>query len=251
MLCCVVSLGVGAHLRQWHAQGEEDAAAALRRRRGLREIAALVVFTPSQRRLPSFWRDFLSAKHAAATSSRRGGVVYRGKISWAYSWPKRRLAGLAQPYGAESGVGPKCLQIRRVCLDLLGAFVVDLVLADFVGLCKRLLHVTDPALLEQGDDARMPGGSTSSTSALISFFCRRSMIAPVPAPIPAPTAADVRDAGGKTRPMIAPPTAPSTAPLPTSLALSFTSIFPSAPRLTSTRPSAAITSGAGVITPSG
>ena len=162
-----------------------------------------------------------------------------------YEWRSARHEGGGHGAGPRSQPARGCRSLRRLCrhrLDVACTRAVDLVGGGLVRFRERLLDVLDPVVLEERDDAELPGGSTSSTSALISFFCRRSTIAPVPAPIPAPTAADARKAGGKIRPMIAPPTAPIAAPLPTSWASSLTSIFPSASRLTSTRPSTVIRS---------
>ena len=58
----------------------------------------------------------------------------------------------------------------RTLLYVVDASRVDLAGREVVGVGERLLDVVHPLLLEQGDDPVFPGGSSSSTSALISFF---------------------------------------------------------------------------------
>ena len=139
---------------------------------------------------------------AASSSYRWHEIVFRERTpSGRPTAPPSRAPRLVRRY---------LLSARGGCLDVLGAFGVDLVLGDLVGLRERLLDVTRPSAPRTARRCpSCPAACTSSTSALISFFvaCGRGSRRRRP-PIPAPTTADARNAGGKIRPMTAPPTAP-------------------------------------------
>ncbi len=121
-------------------------------------------------------------------------------------------------------------------LDLLGAFAIELVLGGLVSIRKRLLDVVDQTLLEQWRTMpELPGGSTSSTFALISFCGgQRSRRHRRPAPT------QPIQERGRMEPTIAPPTARLLGST-TSLALSFVD-FHRLSRLTSASPSTVMTS---------
>ena len=121
--------------------------------------------------------------------------------------------GLHLAYAAQhlTSAGRRCRWPLRRCRSRPGT---PLVLSAFT---KRLLGVLDPGSSNSATIPEPPGRSTSSTSALVSFFCSWSRMAPAPGP--GTTAADATNAGGKMGPTVAQPTA--RAARPTSWALSF------------------------------